>query len=183
MKKYEFINETVEFFGTNLYRIRALIDIPKAGVKAGDLGGFLQSEKNLSVYGDAWVYGDAQVYGDARVYGNARVSGNAQVYGDAQVYGNAWVYGDAWDVSPLYIQGSKWSVCVPQKGFLKVGCQCHSMEEWRTVWKDVARAHDAQDLVQEYVLYYNLAAQRYGYPLLDISDNQQQNKTEGAHDE
>ena len=153
MKKYEFINETVEFFGTNLYRIRALIDIPKAGVKAGDLGGFLQSEKNLSVSGNAWVYGDA------------RVSGNA------------------WDVSPLYIQGSKWSVCVPQKGFLKVGCQCYSMEEWRTVWKDVARAHDAQDLVQEYVLYYNLAAQRYGYPLLDISDNQQQNKTEGAHDE
>lgn len=57
------------------------------------------------------------------------------------------------------------------------------MEEWRTVWKDVAREHDAQDFVHEYVLYYNLAAQRYGYPLLDISENQQQNKTEGENDE
>ena len=91
----------------NLYRIRALVSF--GVVVAGQLGGFVESEKNLDqslsgnawvsgdarVYGNAWVYGDARVYGDAWVYGNAEVSGDARVYGDAWVYGNAWVYGDA----------------------------------------------------------------------------------------
>jgi hypothetical protein len=47
-------------------------------VKAGDIGGFIESEKNLSLTGDAWVYGNARVYGDAQVRGDARVYGNAQ---------------------------------------------------------------------------------------------------------
>ena len=110
--KYELTGETVKLpNGETGYRIRALKDF--ADVKAGNLGGFVQSEKNLSQDGNAWVSGnarvsdnaqvcgDARVSGDARVFENARVSGNAwvfenaQVYGDAQVFENAWVYGDA----------------------------------------------------------------------------------------
>ena len=103
--KYEL---TAEVNTNGLYRIRALRDIPLYGVKAGDLGGWVASEGNLSQAGDAWVtdsawvYGSALVAGSARVYDSARVTDSARVSGDAQVYGDAWVsgdaqvYGDAW---------------------------------------------------------------------------------------
>ena len=86
--------------GLVLHRIRALRDIPEHGVTAGDLGGWIESERNLAQSGDAWVADDARVFGAAQVYGNARVYARAYVYGDAyvsgdaQVYGNAFVYGD-----------------------------------------------------------------------------------------
>ena len=81
--------------GLVLHRIRALRDIPGHGVTAGDLGGWIESERNLAQSGDAWVADDARVFGAAQVYGNARVFGAAFVYGDARVYGDAFVYGDA----------------------------------------------------------------------------------------
>ena len=62
-----------------LRRIRALVDIPRVGVRAGDLGGWVESEGCLAQSGDAWVSGDARVSGDAWVSGDARVSGNARV--------------------------------------------------------------------------------------------------------
>lgn len=93
MKKYELTSETKVFLGKTLYRIKALVQF--GNVNAGDLGGWIEKEENLSQSGNAWVYGNASVSGDARVYGNARVSGDASVYGDAEVYGNARVYGNA----------------------------------------------------------------------------------------
>ena len=94
MKKYELlVDDTITFFGVQLFRIKALISF--SGVEKGEVGGYVASESNLSQYGDAWVYGDARVYGNAEVYGDAGVYGDAEVYGDARVYGNAEVYGDA----------------------------------------------------------------------------------------
>ena len=122
--KYELTNETKTLAcGTVLHRIRALRDIPRFGVKAGKLGGFVEEENNLSQDGDAWVSGDAEVYGNAKVYGGAEVYGkaevsdNACVYGNAKVYGNArvsgnanvsgdaWVYGDAWVSGDANVSG------------------------------------------------------------------------------
>ena len=101
-KKYELTNETKTLAdGTVLHRIRALRDIPRFGVKAGELGGFVEEENNLSQDGKAWVFDNAEVSGNAKVYGNAEVSGNAKVYGnawvsgDARVSGNAKVHGDS----------------------------------------------------------------------------------------
>ena len=91
-KKYELTGEFIEHWsGKKLYRIKALVTF--GAVVAGQLGGFVESEKNLdqSLYGNAWVYGDAEVSGNAQVYGDARVSGNARVYGNAWVSGNARV--------------------------------------------------------------------------------------------
>ena len=93
MKKYELTSETKVFLGKTLYRIKALVQF--GNVNAGDLGGWIEKEENLSQSGNAWVYGDARVSGNAEVSGNARVSGDARVYGDAEVYGNARVYGNA----------------------------------------------------------------------------------------
>ena len=81
MKKFELMTESkMNVFGKTLFRIRALVDF--SFVKAGDVGGWIEEEGNLSQYGNAWVYGNAEVYGDARVSGNARVYGDAEVYGD-----------------------------------------------------------------------------------------------------
>ena len=94
-KKYELIRCKIK----GMFQIRALTNF--SWIEAGDLGGYIESEKNLSHIGAAWVsgnarvYGNAQVYGDAWVYGNAQVYDNAHVSGDARVYGNALVYGDA----------------------------------------------------------------------------------------
>ena len=76
MKKYELTGDTINVFGKTLHRIRATRDF--SHVHAGDLGGFIEDERNLSHDENAWVGG------------NARVSGNAWVGGNALVGGNAW---------------------------------------------------------------------------------------------
>jgi carbonic anhydrase/acetyltransferase-like protein (isoleucine patch superfamily) len=99
MKKFELTAEKkINWFGRELYRIRALISfktIMGEEVKAGDLGGYVESEKNLSHNEKAWLSGDAKVWGNAEVCGDAKVWGNAEVCGDAKVWGNAEVWGDA----------------------------------------------------------------------------------------
>ena len=97
MKKYELlVEDTITFFGVQLFRIKALISF--SGIEKGEVGGYIASEKNLSQSGNAWVSGNAKVYGDADVSGNAKVYGDADVSGNARVYGDAWVSGNA-DVS------------------------------------------------------------------------------------
>lgn len=63
--------------------------------EAGDRGGWIESERNLSQVGSAWESGEAQVRGEARVVENAVVSGEARVFGKARVGGAAWVSGSA----------------------------------------------------------------------------------------
>ena len=81
-KKFELLlDDTIDVFDRKLFRIKAKINF--GAVEAGELGGYIEKEENLSESGNSWVYG------------NARVSGNAMVSGDARVYGKAWVSGDA----------------------------------------------------------------------------------------
>ena len=94
MKKYELlVEDTITFFGVQLFRIKALISF--SGIEKGEVGGYIANEKNLSQSGNAWVYGNARVYGDAEVSGNARVSGDAEVSGNADyiVFKNTWSSG------------------------------------------------------------------------------------------
>ena len=87
-RKYELLqDQTIRRYGQTLYRIRALRDF--GDVHAGNIGGYVESEHNLSQDGDAWVYDDARVSGNAKVYDDAWVSGNAWVRGNARVCGNA----------------------------------------------------------------------------------------------
>ena len=111
MKKYELTSETKVINGVELHRIKALESF--GNIKKGELGGWIESEKNLSQYGNAWVYDNAKVGGNAWVYGNAvvrgtvvvsenatvcetaTVRGNAKVGGNARISGNAWVCDNA----------------------------------------------------------------------------------------
>lgn len=98
-RKYILTNEIMDFFGRKLYRIKAVKDF--GDVKAGDLGGWLESENNLNhsgccwVYNEAKVYGNAQVYCDAKIYDSAEIFGNAKVYCNAKVRNNAIIFGNA----------------------------------------------------------------------------------------
>ena len=93
--KYELIPSDIE----GLFRIKALKDFND--VKNGDIGGYVEGEKNLSQLGDCWIYDNAKVYDNAVVIGNAIVCDNARIRGhsvvqhDAVVRGNAQIWGDA----------------------------------------------------------------------------------------
>lgn len=65
--KFEFTGEKKIVFGDTLNRIRAVASFNTAFglVAKGEIGGWLEKEENLQVYGEAWVSGEAQVYGEA----------------------------------------------------------------------------------------------------------------------
>lgn len=69
MKKYELTTNTKTLLGRKLFQVKALISF--GNVNAGNLGGYVEKEENLSHDGDAWVSGNARVYGNAQVSGNA----------------------------------------------------------------------------------------------------------------
>lgn len=80
MRKYRLTDEEIIVGCRTLYRIQALRDF--GDVKEGEFGGWIESEKNLSHEGSAWVSGNAWVSDNAQVSGDAQVSDNAQVSGE-----------------------------------------------------------------------------------------------------
>lgn len=74
-RHYELTDETIEFDGHTLHRIRCTEDL--LGIRKGDFGGFVEGYENLC--NEAWVGGDA------KVYGGAVVDSTASVYDDACV--------------------------------------------------------------------------------------------------
>ena len=130
MKKYELTTNTKMWFGRKLYQIKALKDF--GNVKAGNLGGYIEKEENLShdgnawvydsalvydnakvfdnaeVYSNAWVHDSAKVYGNAKVFDNAEVFGNARVFGDAQIYDNTCVFDNAQVFGDAHVYDNAW---------------------------------------------------------------------------
>ena len=105
-KKYELTDDTKEIDGITLRHIRALRDIPRHGVTSGDLGGWIEEEKNLSHEGDAWVSGNARVCGDAIVDKDA----------DYMTFKNTWSSG-------------RWFTYTRSNSMWKVGCFYGNGEE------------------------------------------------------
>ena len=71
MKKFRLTDNKKEVRGITFYQIESLIDF--GDVQAGDKGGWIAKEENLSQCGDAWVSGDAKVYGNANIHGEADI--------------------------------------------------------------------------------------------------------------
>lgn len=92
-KKFELTDVTKKVGGVVLHQIKALKDF--GDVTAGDLGGFVEHEFNLSQKGDCWVYHNAAVYGNAVIFENACVFDHATVNGFAMVFGNARIHDSA----------------------------------------------------------------------------------------
>jgi carbonic anhydrase/acetyltransferase-like protein (isoleucine patch superfamily) len=91
-KKYK-LGESEQFGGRIFFRIVALRAFNDVSI--GDIGGWIQAEKNLSHDDNSWIYDEAHVSDRARVFDNAKILDNARIYGDAQIYGDAIVYDNA----------------------------------------------------------------------------------------
>ena len=127
MKKYELTSETKVIDGVELHRIKALKSF--GNIKKGELGGWIESEKNLSQCGDAWVCDNARVGGDAKVRRNA----------DFIVFKNWWSSGRyfTWTRS-----NNKW----------KVGCFFGTGEELiAKAYKDSEKSGREYERVVNYV--------------------------------
>lgn len=114
-KKYEIVkSESIVHKGRTLYRIKALKTFCVACtamsivVKKGELGGFVESENNLSQEGTCWIYCEAKVYGDAKVSDGAFVYNTAEVFYNAKIYGKAWIFDDAKVYENAIVSDTAW---------------------------------------------------------------------------
>lgn len=129
MKKYELTDETRVWEGRTLHRIRALIELETSNgdiVNPGDLGGWVESERNLAHESNAWVSDEAIVCDAARccgsawvgdhaivsefasVFGDAWVNENAKCFGHASISDNVWLHGNAKAYENAVIAGDVW---------------------------------------------------------------------------
>ena len=100
MDKYKILydNKKEVYDDVFIYRIQALKDF--SDVKAGDIGGYVQTENNLSQEGNCWIYDDAIVYNNSKIIDNAKVcnkailADNAIVMEDAIVKDEAYIVGN-----------------------------------------------------------------------------------------
>lgn len=148
--KFELTDETITVEDHILHRIRALKDNPVAGVRVGDLGGFVETMRNLQE--DAWVAGDACVFGNARVWGYAWVNGNARISGDARVTGYARVCGDAVVCGDAMVYGDaivSGDACV--YGNAHVFCHAHVTDHARVYGH--ARVYDNARICGDALVY------------------------------
>lgn len=160
MKKYEILyDQSIEVDRRKLYRIRALRDF--GDVKAGDIGGYIEKESNLSQYGYAWVYGDAWVSGSAWVYGDARVSDNARVSGNAQVSGDARVSntGHYLNLGPIGSRNGYTTIYCDKNRKAMVICGCFSgdLDDFEQA---VHKTHAGTKYDDEYMALIQLARLR-----------------------
>ena len=73
MKKYKLLeDDKIVVNNVVLSRIVSLREF--GNVKAGDLGGYIEGEHNLSHDGNCWVFNNAKVFNNACVEGGAVVA-------------------------------------------------------------------------------------------------------------
>ena len=150
--KYEILKDDfIEFDGRKLYRIKALKDF--RNVEKGEIGGYIESKRNLSHEGDAWVSGNARVYGYAWVYGDAWVYDNARVSGNARVLNRHSV---VW-FSNVGTKNGTLTVYCGKNGLIATrGCFTGSVEEFLA---KSAKVHD-EKTKREYELLIEVARSR-----------------------
>lgn len=129
-KKYILTEEAKEVGGHILHRIQAMRDF--GGVQKGDLGGWVESEENLSHDGDCWIFDNGRVFGNGEVYGNGWVFDDGWVFGNAKIGFNAYIS------SPrsYFVQGpigsrNDFLTCYLDKDkkiYAVTGCFCGSIE-------------------------------------------------------
>ena len=141
VKKFELTTEFIEKYGRKLFRIKALI---KFGcIDAGELGGYIEKEENLSQDGDAWVSGDA------RVYGNAEVSGDAEVYGNAD-YTTIHGFGTQFRTTTFFR-------CKDKKVRVACGCFFGTIPEFREQVKNTRKGK----IAEEYLMIADLKEKHF----------------------
>lgn len=83
LKKYKFVGEKKEVQNTMLQQIQYTRSF--AGIVAGQMGGFVEGEHNLSHEGNCFISEGSFVFGNARVTDDAIVKGVSMVKDNARV--------------------------------------------------------------------------------------------------
>ena len=130
--KYEITEESCELELKTLYRIRALKDFND--VKAGDIGGWVQTKNNLSQEGDCWIYDEAIAMDMARIRDSVRIKDNAIISGHAKVLDNATVTNSAKLFDRCHVYGN-----TKVQGFSQIYGEAEVFGN--VVLKDQAKAH------------------------------------------
>lgn len=161
-KKYEFTGKTANVGKHILHRIRALRDF--GDVKAGDLGGFIESEGNLSHDGECWVYHNGKVSGNGVVCDNGVVAGYGWVSGHGVVYGYGRLSGhgsvhdknDIITICPIGSRKNTTTFFKTQEGDIGVACGCFSgtLDEFKD---RVRQKHNNNRYAKEYMKAIELA--------------------------
>ena len=142
MNKYKILEDQyIEVCGKKLYRIQALKDFDN--VKAGDIGGYIESESNLSQSGNAWVRDNAQVCDNAWVCGDARVCGTRH-------YLNLGPIGSRNGYTTIYRDKNK-------KAIVVCGCFSGNLDDFE---RAVHKTHAGTKYEAEYMALIQLARMR-----------------------
>lgn len=94
-KKYTLSDQAMRLAdGTILHRIRALKSFDANGriVLKGALGGWVQSEDNLSQKGKCWIHDDARAYGQSRVLDDATLHDESEIADNVVISDAAAMY-------------------------------------------------------------------------------------------
>lgn len=121
---YELTDETIEFDGHTLHRIRCTKDF--RNITKGTLGGFVEGYNNL--FDEAWVGDDAKVYAGAVVGGIASVCGNACASHCAVIADRARIRGSASISGNVRIDGAteiSESSVIRQRGLYPLALSCY----------------------------------------------------------
>lgn len=149
MRKFELTTDTKIFLGRKLFRIKALISF--GDVKAGDVGGYIEKEENLSQSGNAWVSGNAKVFGNAKVSGNAEVFGNATVSGNAD-YATASGFGSEYRTTTFFRLKNSDEIGV------RCGCFYGTLKKFK---EKVKETHGESKKAKEYLMLADLMEYRF----------------------
>lgn len=87
-----------------MYRIKALKSF--GNVQAGDLGGWVEKEENLSQKGDCWVADEAIVIENAVIANQALITDKAVVSGYASILEGAKILGNGLVSDNARVSGS-----------------------------------------------------------------------------
>jgi hypothetical protein len=127
--KFTFTGEKKIVDGKTVQQIQANRNINNqfGVVKKGELGGWIEDENCILWSGNAWVFPDCTVFGrGTNVFGNDNTKGH-QFYPPVNTsihirpYDIIW-WGDTYDNATI-----------------KVGCQTHSLEDWKKNFENIAR--------------------------------------------
>lgn len=131
MKKFELTTNTKMFLGKKLFQIKALISF--GDVEAGELGGYIEKEENLSQADNAWVAD------------NARVTDNAWVTDNAS-YTTIKGFGREYRTTTFFR-------CKDGKVRVRCGCFYGDLKEFRAI---VKKTHGESKKAKEYLMIADL---------------------------
>ena len=172
MSYYEFVEDDFKVVdGFKYHRIRATKDFKNTfrEVKKGELGGYVRNPNALKDY--SWVFGNAVVI-SSDLFENSFIIGdytyrnliltNSFIHGTGD-YLNSCQFNRLTNFEVIghnFIQGSRhsviWGLDKDTKQIkISVGCQRHTLVDWKTLYKKISEENDYNSRVEEYLTYLN----------------------------